>query len=271
VSQSVTDCSTHIGVNVIETPTTVTVAAVSSRNDAADCEMPATVGIDGGYIELDYILNGRQLIHAALSAPWDAATNPIATKERPAPETVEEPTDNPPVLQDEVYVTSEGMGDIRIGQPVPANTKLATWIADACGGEPGQPWAGHWQASGAFDYDTVGHMVVDIVTTNGLKTGAVDHLFVASTEIPTKSGVRVGDSLESLQAKFPDLGDPVTTDGFQTYAIPGTAGKVLFDVQTDGPVGMGEIPEYKVQFILVIPISADPVLPIGDAYGSCKG
>jgi hypothetical protein len=250
-----------VGAHVVETADSITITVYSTPpTKTADCATEAEVA--GAHVMFQFPMKQRTLIHGGLSAPWDVTPVPILTKKN---SNLDEPSDEPttaPVLQDELYVTSEGLGDLRINEPI-GSSSIATWEPDRC--------SGTWVMNDPFNSESLGHMVADIVMIDNAKNSPINHIMITSPEIPTKSGARVGDTLTSLKERFPNLGEPVTTDNYATYAIEGTTGKVLFDVGERDSLGMGEEPNPEVLVIRVVPIDADPVLPIGDTYGSCTG
>jgi len=86
-------CGEHLGVDVVETPTSVTITAVNGALDesaARACQKDPSV--EGGAFSLDEPLGTRTLIHDALTAPWMSSDRPIETEpgeERVAPEVPE--------------------------------------------------------------------------------------------------------------------------------------------------------------------------------------
>jgi len=68
------DCGQHLGIDVMETETTVTITAVSTPVPGPkECAQEARLG--AGIVTLESPLGERQLIHAPLTAPWDSAAN----------------------------------------------------------------------------------------------------------------------------------------------------------------------------------------------------
>jgi hypothetical protein len=212
-------CGAPLGVHVTETDASVTIAVVSSPpTGSADCVTNARYA--GGTVYLSTALGTRELVHAGLSDPWSSLDSPIATSPRPV-----EPTAEPIVYQDEIYLTSEGMGDLRLGKKIPDDTELVFAFGDSCSG---------WLTSPPFDVSVRDVSVFSIEVTNPRQDSPLKSITIVSPEIPTKSGARVGDSEAELKARFPDLGDPVVQMTDQAiYAISGTAGKVLFSVGAD--------------------------------------
>lgn len=72
-------CGKHLGVDVVETERSVTIAAVNSPRDSeTDCG--SDVKISGGSIELAAPLANRVLLHAPLSEYWANAGSPLPTE-----------------------------------------------------------------------------------------------------------------------------------------------------------------------------------------------
>lgn len=243
-----TRCGSPLGVSVVETSFKVTIAAVSSPGtDSADCVTNARYA--GGTVYLAKALGDRQLVHAGLSAPWDTLDSPIATAPRPV-DPAPEPTPEPTVYQDKVYLTSEGMGDLRLGKKIPHDTKLVYPYGDSCSG---------WLSSPPFDVSSRSIPVFSIETTVPRSDSPLKSITIVTPEIPTKSGARVGDSEQALKDRFPDL-DVATVkyaDG-SVYVIAGTTGKVLFYVGTDQIVTMMQL----------VPIDAAVPYTVGSACGA---
>lgn len=72
-------CGKHLGVDVVETENSVTIAAVNSpRDSGSDCG--SDVKVSGGSIELAAPLANRVLLHAPLSEYWANADPPLPTE-----------------------------------------------------------------------------------------------------------------------------------------------------------------------------------------------
>jgi len=74
------NCGEHLGVEVLETATSVTIVAINSPisgDDASKCKDEPV--IEGGMVMLDDSLGTRTLLHGALTAPWTSADRPIET------------------------------------------------------------------------------------------------------------------------------------------------------------------------------------------------
>jgi hypothetical protein len=175
--------------------------------------------------------------------------------------------------QSAVYATSEGIGDIRVGQRL-SSSRLVAWNPTACGNkkpEPTQPWTGAWLATKPFDYTTLGHRAIDVVTSNGLRNGTVDLIWISSSDIPTKSGIRVGDTESTLKKKFPGIALTKPSGDARTYILTGSAGEILFDVAYASYGGDPRTPEPEIITMRIIPKGSPIPGWGGDSGGSCKG
>ena len=155
-------------------------------------------------------------------------------------------------LQDQVYVTSEGMGDLRIGKRIPRSSTLAYWDEDACGS--GQ---GVWSASGNSRSDG-NTRTVEFATAGGERNGELRGIRILTPEIPTKSGIRVGDPVGPV---MDTLGfDSSKADDFEQVSLEGTAGTIAFQF---GSPGDGD-PKVVLAIFVVAKNDAVPTLATGD-------
>jgi hypothetical protein len=158
-----------------------------------------------------------------------------------------------PLLQSDLYLTSEGLGDLWIGQPVPASSTLVRWIGNYCGDH-----GGAWIATGEYENRFL------VFTEDGKKTGKLTRISVLSNYIPTKSGIRVGMTIDELEHVFPSFDDVIVNIG-NHYIIEGTNGEVSFDESKGMSVPVGQI--FSIQ---VIEIGATPRnYESTDAGGNC--
>jgi hypothetical protein len=134
-----------------------------------------------------------------------------------------------PLLEADLYLTSEGLGDLRIGQSIPSSSALVTWIGDYCG-----DYGGAWIATGDYENRFL------VFTEGGKKNGKLTRIAVLSNSIPTKSGVRVGMTIAELQQVFPTFDDVIVNIG-NHYIIEGTNGEVSFDEALGASAPLGQI------------------------------
>ena len=111
------------------------------------------------------------------------------------------------------YLTTEGLGALRVGQKVASN-----------------PY-GHWdQGCWVNDSNDV-HPPVIIRTADGNSaTGTLDWIYLTDDSIPTKSGVRVGDTIDTLLATYGTFDAIKPFSDTTGYIIDGDAGKIVFEV-----------------------------------------
>jgi len=148
-----------------------------------------------------------------------------------------------PALAD-VVVTTHSIGDVRLGQPVPADdaaTAIVRWDATACVSEggltEGEPYAGLWVAD--FPPVTAGGAGAFIlVTSDGTRDAPVDYIGVrTASAVHTSPGITVGSSLDALKAAYPS-GFTQTAhgpNGADVYVVGDASGVIAFDVSAPYP------------------------------------
>ncbi|MDM4764115.1 hypothetical protein QT381_13975 [Galbitalea sp. SE-J8] len=168
---------------------------------------------------------------------------------------------NPP------YLTSEGLGPLRIGQPIPDDNGFVTWDSSGCS-------AGHGLFTPMGDFatgggDDGGGPAFTVRIDGGEKASPLEFIVVRDERIPTKSGIRVGDSEARVKATYDSFDAVEETNGERLYVIEGAAGKVVIDVSTGhwDTAAAG-----TVVAIAVVPIDASlgaPGAPT-DAWTPCQ-
>ena len=171
-------------------------------------------------------------------APRDAEPTPPVAE---AP--VETPTPEPtrPTLE-QLELTTEGLGELVVGQPVPAISEdlaIVRWEAGYCeSGKPdGTPYAGAWVPN----YPEVFPFVLDS-TTDGLAGGDLTMIHVAVAGIPTSEGITVGATRAELEAAYGTFDDEVSGDWIDLYVLTGTTGQLTFEVVDDVVESMNVTP-----------------------------
>jgi hypothetical protein len=153
-----------------------------------------------------------------------------------------------PALAD-LVVTSHGIGDITLGEPVPVDdpaVAIVRWDPTACvtqgGLTEGEPYAGLWRSN----YPAVGPHGEDafiIVTSDGTRDAPVSYVGVREpSAVHTKPGVTVGSSLDELKAAYPTgfAQSAHGRNGADVYAVGDSSGMIAFDVSApypDDPAG----------------------------------
>lgn len=200
---------------------------------------------------------------SAASAP---PPSPVATASSPSPS----PTPTPTTPQ--LYVTSEGIGELRMGKPVPPGAALVKWDATACGA----PGSGAWLAPKITDTNNRDR-AFDTLVDGGVKNGKIVGFVVWSPSVATKSGIRVGDSRAKLEATFPKFDATISDKKGLTdlYALKGTAGTVIFEVIPERQKdywGTDYGKPETIVWIRVVPADhkVDSIAG-GDTGGSCTG
>jgi hypothetical protein len=186
----------------------------------------------------------------------EASVSPtVSPSETPAESPSATPTPVPTATADAgTYLTSEGYGVFRIGKPIPDDNGLVVWTAEGCKG-------GAW-----IPDDSTVHEHDDNINKWGFLAlpdpknshdGALAHILVSDDSIPTKSGVRVGDTLATLNQTYATFDDLYTSPERKAkfFRIDGQAGSVVFMV---GGQNYGyTAPDDVVSVIAVVPIEEE--------------
>jgi len=148
-----------------------------------------------------------------------------------------------PALAD-VVVTTHGIGDIRLGQPVPADEPaiaIVRWDATACVSEggltEGEPYAGLWVANYP-PVDAHDANAFALVTSDGTHDAPVDYVAVRNASaVHTKPGITVGSSLDALKAAYPSgfAQSAHGQSGADVYVVGDASGVIAFDVSAPYP------------------------------------
>lgn len=163
----------------------------------------------------------------------------------PAPtETVAGPSETPtptpdaskPTL-DELFLTTEGMGELTFGETPPSDSpavNLVTFDANACKAE-GLP--GLWLSTYPDIDEGLGPQAPFAVQ---VLSDALTRIDVNSTDIYTDTGIHIGSSLDEVLGVYSGGPDQVLNhaDVSDVYVIKGTKGQLQFEVAVD------RIPDY---------------------------
>jgi len=191
----------------------------------------AMSGVNGGPDLLDEVV--------ANAPAWDepeqlppASTEPLSTE-------AATPADAP-------YLTTAGLGDLRLGQPVPASNEFVAWHPDTC--------FGSWLTKGAYGDYQLGTNAFALYTSEHKKNGTLQFIQLSDDTIPTKSGVRIGDSEGRLLATYGDL-EKIDQADATLYAISDDLGHVVFEVAKHNSL----IGAYRAgEIIGIVAITAGP-------------
>jgi len=175
------------------------------------------------------------------------ATEPPAEITEPAPIVTETPTPTPtqeptkPAL-DELVLTTEGLGYLVIGQPVPSidpSLAIVEWVDGWCqaGVADDQPYTGAWQPA----YDTEHAFVID-GTSDGLRDGSLTMIWLAKPGIESDAGLSVGDSLADLTSAYASFDQRAAVYQSEVYVIDGTAGRLVYEVYEGAIASISSIP-----------------------------
>lgn len=214
-------------------------------------------------------------------AAGSATPTPLAPSDSPSVSASATPTpdaNTPPDLSS-LTLTTEGLGSLVVGSPVPdqeSPASLVTWDADYCAGLPTPD--GNW--AGAFvpvypqaESPALGERDAFVtVTAEGNTTSRIMLLRVQTPEVLTAENIGVGSTREELLAAYPSFDATTTEQISDTYAVDGDAGRLVFEVakKTSAPFENYWEPELidTVLWVSVFPIETPPVAVAGGDGGS---
>lgn len=145
---------------------------------------------------------------------WDSPEKLPPVSNEPLPTAAARPASAP-------YLTTGGIGDLRLNKPVPAKNSFVTWHPDTC--------FGAWLTKAPYGDYQEGTDAFALYTSDHKKTGALQFILLSDDSIPTKSGVRIGDSEATLLATYDDLEKRDQPDS-TLYAVSDDIGQVVFEV-----------------------------------------
>ena len=159
-----------------------------------------------------------------------ASTTPTqASPETPSPTYTSTIVPSPPLpsaTPGQLVITTAGYGDLRVGSPVPAATRLARWEADLCGPDSGAWVPAEWHKGDDTEY---------VIRTDERKRGgAITTLIFYSPDIQTKSGARPGMSTDALKDLFPGLPVLGTHHDSTLFGVTDDLGTVEFEAYEGG-------------------------------------
>lgn len=171
------------------------------------------------------------------------AVTPTEPSPRPAPAKVSTPSPTPtpaspprlPALGD-LVITPGGIGSLRIGQPV-SGTDMIVFDPDFCrsddGVEVGQYPDGTQIEYGSWVPNYPTEPVADAPFGAHADDGVVTVIEVRRGVLATPEGIRIGSSLQSLEAAYPSLvvGQVGSMSKSLLYAT--AEGDMVFEVQTE--------------------------------------
>jgi len=151
---------------------------------------------------------------------------PIVT-ESPSPTPTPTPEPTKPALN-ELVLTTEGLGYLVIGQPVPeSDLPIVRLDPNACPASLDVGPPPRWLA----DYPE-GKEAFYLYTQDDAVDGAVRLIASNDGNISSDRGVGVGSTLAEVKSAYPDARASNTT-GVQMLIVDGVAGKLRFEVQDD--------------------------------------
>ena len=133
---------------------------------------------------------------------------------------------------DELFLTTEGMGELEFGETPPTDNpavNLVTFDSQACDAE-GAP--GLWLSTYPDIDEGIGPQAPFAVQ---VVDDAVTRIDINSTEIFTDSGLHIGSSLDEVLGVYSGGPDQVVNhaDVSDVYVIMGTKGQLQFEVAVD--------------------------------------
>jgi hypothetical protein len=171
---------------------------------------------------------------AGSSEPAAEAPSPSAPVSTAPP--AESPSPTPTeTASDEPVLTTVGFGDVKLGEKIPADSTIAAFDDTACSG------------GGAIEVlPEIGtEDDISIVTKDRTLDTEVIAIIFYTDAAATKSGVRVGDSLDTLKQTYGDElksqpgGDALD---YGLYQVSDSSGRVVFQLEDDVLTAIGAVP-----------------------------
>lgn len=158
---------------------------------------------------------------------------PIVT-ESPSPTPTPTPEPTKPAL-DELVLTTEGLGYLVIGQPVPsidASLAIVEYDPAYCESQPGA-----WRPT----YPTTADQreMFNVQTDAEIESGSVSTIAVYQNGVVTAQGIHVGSTSDEVLAAYSSFDYEEQMDvNFVQYGINGSAGRLLIGVEDEVVVAM---------------------------------
>lgn len=195
------------------------------------------------------------------TVPTDSASSPSAEAPTPTPT-------SPAVKPDleDLVLTTEGLGDLAIGAPVPdAAQPLALVAFDpeySC-----YPTNGAWLST----YESAPLLGTFVIRTENFEpSGAIDWILVNSPLIKSDRGVGAGDSRDAVLAAYPEAQQlPDGNPYVDLYAATGTLGMLLFEIAT---ADSEEYPPHELLWMRTVSVDYPDIYPVANsgAGGPCE-
>jgi hypothetical protein len=223
--------------------------------------------------------------NAAPGASLSASPSAPASTEQSSTEPSDAESAIRPSISD-LIVTPTGIGPLVVGAPVPSEipeAALLVWNPTYCldgaaaPADPEQPYAGAWQtnyAESPLAYGDGTGEPFNLITADGLQTGAIAQMMVRGSEVSTEEGVAPGATRAALEAAYPSFDSIVRGETSDVYVIRGADGGALwFEVANEAPAGSEYWDEgivEKVLWISIMPADVEPrARSGGDSAGPC--
>jgi hypothetical protein len=183
------------------------------------------------------------LLLLSLAACTPAASAPTAepTADQPTESATPEPT-GPPDLED-LTLTTEGLGTLAIGGPLPEaadESSLIVYDAEFCtddrtgtpaGIEPGSNAAGLWLPAEQYRTED-GQGFVRAPFGVGIWDDANQRIEIEDESLATDAGITLGSTAADIAAAYDDV--QLVPEGLVTlHVVNGSAGKLVFEVATE--------------------------------------
>lgn len=154
-------------------------------------------------------------------------STPSPTSGAQEPSAVATPEPSESATPDPLVISPEGIGPLRIGQPVqPAGEGLVEWDPDLClqqGFEVGEPFVGTWVT-------TLEGEPFFINVEKGMKDENVRLVGVTNEGVKTSEGIGVGSTREQFLAAHPEAKPAADGDQTDLFQIDGTTGNLFVEI-----------------------------------------
>ena len=197
------------------------------------------------------------------AAPIDSTSSPSAEIPPPAPAPT--PTPVKPAL-DGLVLTTEGLGNLAIGAPVPDVAQPLALVAF-------YPEYGCYQPNGAWlsTYESPPLLTTFVIRTENFEPSAeIDWILVKSPLIKSDRGIGAGDSRDAVLAAYPEAQQlPDSHPYVDLYSVTGTRGMLLFEIST---ADSEEYPPDELLWLRTVSVDYPYIYPIANsgAGGPCE-
>ncbi|WP_108252174.1 hypothetical protein [Planctomonas deserti] len=167
------------------------------------------------------------------TAPPSPSATPspsVTPSPTPSDEPSPDPSSAPKPDLDDIFLTTEGLGSLRIGRPAAASG-MVEYDPDHCDDvaeDPADPANGRWVST--YGSDTFGVSVT--------AEGVVLSIGVRQADLRTPRDIGVGSTVDELRAAHPEVTQVPLAEGLtDVWVLRGPSGQTVFEVANDTSPG----------------------------------